>query len=106
MVGEQTRRSLRKRVLVTGGAGYIGSHTCLELLGAGFEVVVVDNGERTPDNEAWYEQFDLDLRVYEPVVAIAGTGDKHIITLSSNSILDFSFPHWFHHGGYPLDAHS
>ena len=30
-------------VLVTGGAGYIGSHTCVELLSAGFEVVVVDN---------------------------------------------------------------
>lgn len=30
-------------VLVTGGAGYIGSHTCVELLGAGYEVVVVDN---------------------------------------------------------------
>ena len=31
------------RVLVTGGAGYIGSHTCLELLEAGDEVIVVDN---------------------------------------------------------------
>lgn len=30
-------------ILVTGGAGYIGSHTCLELLEAGFELVVVDN---------------------------------------------------------------
>ena len=30
-------------VLVTGGAGYIGSHTCLELLGSGHEVTVVDN---------------------------------------------------------------
>ncbi|MCB1960050.1 MAG: UDP-glucose 4-epimerase GalE, partial [Rhodocyclaceae bacterium] len=30
-------------VLVTGGAGYIGSHTCVELLAAGHEVVVVDN---------------------------------------------------------------
>src|SRR5512135_1879303 len=30
-------------VLATGGAGYIGSHTCLELLQAGYEVVVVDN---------------------------------------------------------------
>jgi len=31
------------RVLVTGGAGYIGSHTCLELLNSEFEVIVVDN---------------------------------------------------------------
>ena len=31
------------RVLVTGGAGYIGSHTCLELLQADYQVVVVDN---------------------------------------------------------------
>jgi len=30
-------------VLVTGGAGYIGSHTCVELLSAGFDVVVLDN---------------------------------------------------------------
>jgi len=30
-------------VLVTGGAGYIGSHTCIELLEAGYDVVVVDN---------------------------------------------------------------
>jgi UDP-glucose 4-epimerase len=30
-------------ILVTGGAGYIGSHTCLELLQAGYEVAVVDN---------------------------------------------------------------
>ena len=31
------------KILVTGGAGYIGSHTCLELLNAGHEVVVLDN---------------------------------------------------------------
>ena len=31
------------RVLVTGGAGYIGSHTCVELLETGHEVIVVDN---------------------------------------------------------------
>lgn len=30
-------------ILVTGGAGYIGSHTCVELLDAGYDVVVVDN---------------------------------------------------------------
>lgn len=30
-------------ILVTGGAGFIGSHTCVELLNAGYEIVVVDN---------------------------------------------------------------
>lgn len=30
-------------ILVSGGAGYIGSHTCVELLQAGYEIVVVDN---------------------------------------------------------------
>lgn len=31
------------KILVTGGVGYIGSHTCIELIKAGYEVVVVDN---------------------------------------------------------------
>ena len=31
------------KILVTGGAGYIGSHTCVELLQSGYEVVVIDN---------------------------------------------------------------
>ena len=30
-------------ILVTGGAGYIGSHTCVSLLEAGYDVIVADN---------------------------------------------------------------
>lgn len=30
-------------ILVTGGAGYIGSHTCVELINSGYEIVIVDN---------------------------------------------------------------
>ena len=30
-------------ILVTGGAGYIGSHTCIEMQNAGYDVIVVDN---------------------------------------------------------------
>jgi len=34
---------MNSTILVTGGAGYIGSHTCVELLQAGYKVVVIDN---------------------------------------------------------------
>lgn len=38
------------KILVTGGAGYIGSHTCVELLNAGYEIVVMDNySNSSPD---------------------------------------------------------
>ncbi|MGE5669695.1 MAG: SDR family NAD(P)-dependent oxidoreductase, partial [Betaproteobacteria bacterium] len=30
-------------ILLTGGTGYIGSHTCVELIGAGFDTVLLDN---------------------------------------------------------------
>ena len=32
-----------RKILVTGGAGYIGTHTCVELIEAGYEVIVIDN---------------------------------------------------------------
>ena len=38
---------MSKTALVTGGAGYIGSHTCLELLTAGWNVTVVDNLDKS-----------------------------------------------------------
>ena len=31
------------KILVTGGTGYIGSHTCVDFLDAGYEIVVIDN---------------------------------------------------------------
>ena len=31
------------KILVTGGAGFIGSHTCVELLDSGYDIVIVDN---------------------------------------------------------------
>jgi len=34
---------MRQKILVTGGAGFIGSHTCVELLTTGYDVVVLDN---------------------------------------------------------------
>jgi UDP-glucose 4-epimerase len=34
---------MKEKILVTGGTGYIGSHTCVELIGEGFEVIIIDN---------------------------------------------------------------
>ena len=36
-------KGMKHKILVTGGAGYIGSHTCVELLNAGYDIVVLDN---------------------------------------------------------------
>ena len=41
--GEQTASKERGIILVTGGAGHVGSHACVELLNAGEQVVVFDN---------------------------------------------------------------
>lgn len=68
-------------VLVTGGAGYIGSHTCIELLNAGHEIIIVDNysnskpeslqrvKELTGKNFAFYEVDLLDRAGLEKVFA-------------------------------------
>ncbi|MTI39313.1 UDP-glucose 4-epimerase GalE [Fulvivirga lutimaris] len=34
---------MKGKILVTGGAGYIGSHTCVELINAGYEPIIIDN---------------------------------------------------------------
>ena len=38
------------QILLTGGAGYIGSHTCIELIKAGYEVVIVDDLSNSKKN--------------------------------------------------------
>lgn len=54
--------SPQKRILVTGGAGYIGSNTTLQLLDAGYDVVIVDNlsrGNRATVDPARLRVLDL-----------------------------------------------
>ena len=54
---------MAKRVLVSGGAGYIGSHVAVELFGAGYEVVVADN------------MSNCDMTCFEGVKKITGRDD-------------------------------
>lgn len=54
-----------KKVLVTGGAGYIGSHTILDLIEKGYEVISVDN------------LSNADGSAYDGIHAIAGKSIKH-----------------------------
>src|ERR1035437_2218196 len=60
----------KKTILVTGGTGYIGSHTAVELINEGFNVVIVDNLsnssidalqgiEKITGIRPAFEQFDL-----------------------------------------------
>ncbi len=54
---------MKKRVLVSGGAGYIGSHVTVELIAAGYEVVVADN------------MSNCDMTCFEGVKKITGRDD-------------------------------
>lgn len=63
-----------KKILVTGGAGYIGSHTCLSLLEKGYEVVVIDN------------LCNSSLESLERVKALTGKG----ITFHNTDLLNIS----------------
>ena len=64
-----------KQVLVTGGAGYIGSHTCIELLNAGYQVLVLDNLSNS------------DIRALDRVKDITGKS----LTFLEGDILDQEF---------------
>ena len=65
-------------VLVTGGAGYIGSHTCVELLEKGYGVVVVDNlvNSSAKSLERVQQITGRDLSFYETDVRDRAALDK------------------------------
>ena len=65
------------KILVTGGTGYIGSHTCVELLENNYEVVIIDNLSNSKREVVDYikEITKKDLKFYEGDVA-----DKELVT--------------------------
>ncbi len=59
---------MKKKILVTGGTGYIGSHTAVELQNAGYEVIIVDNlSNSTADSIGGIERITGTRPVFENI---------------------------------------
>ena len=73
-------------ILVSGGAGYIGSHTCVELLAAGYDIVVADNYYNScPEALARVKKIaGKDFRFVEADMTDKDAVEK-ILTVSSSS---------------------
>jgi|TARA_B110000977_G_scaffold71596_1_gene97113 UDP-glucose 4-epimerase len=80
------------KVLVTGGAGYIGSHTCVELLEAGHEVFVIDN--LSNGHEAALERVrgitNCELQFMNADIRDANALDKVFKIFKPDSVIHFA----------------
>ncbi len=80
------------KVLLTGGAGYIGSHTCVELLDAGYEVVIADNFSNSKPLviDRIREITGKDVAVYAIDVADKEALDKVFCEHEIDSVIHFA----------------
>ncbi|OPA76077.1 UDP-glucose 4-epimerase GalE [Paenibacillus selenitireducens] len=80
------------RILVTGGTGYIGSHTCVELLQAGYEIVVIDNYSNSKPEviEKIKEITNNDFVFYEGDVRNKDILEKIFIENSIDGVIHFA----------------
>ncbi|MEG2956505.1 MAG: UDP-glucose 4-epimerase GalE [Clostridia bacterium] len=80
------------KILVTGGAGYIGSHTCVELLNSGKEIIVVDNfSNSNPESlKRVKELTGKDFKFYEVDVKDLEKMDKIFSENEIDSVIHFA----------------
>ncbi|MEG0511000.1 MAG: UDP-glucose 4-epimerase GalE [Clostridia bacterium] len=80
------------KILVTGGAGYIGSHTCVELLNSGKEIIVVDNfSNSNPESlKRVKELTGKDFKFYEVDVKDLEKMDKIFAENEIDSVIHFA----------------
>ena len=56
---------MKERILVTGGTGYIGSHTVVELQNSGYEVIIIDNLSNSSDIASCVsDDFEIICKAY------------------------------------------
>ena len=81
-----------KKILVTGGAGYIGSHTCVELLNAGYELVVLDNFSNSKPEvlEKIKKITGKDFKFYECDYTSASALEKVFIENKIGQVINFA----------------
>ena len=79
-------------ILVTGGAGYIGSHTCVELLQAGYTVTVVDNLCNSSEKalERVKQITGKDLRFVQADIADAAAMDAVFSASPVDAVIHFA----------------
>ena len=80
------------KILVTGGTGYIGSHTCVELLNAGFEVVVLDNFSNSKPKtiDSIKKITNKDFKFYEGDMIDKNLLDKIFKENDIDAVIDFA----------------
>ena len=79
-------------ILVTGGAGYIGSHTCIELINAGYDVVVLDNlCNSSPESLKRVEKIvGKEIPFYEADIRDAKAMDEIFVKESIDAVIHFA----------------
>ena len=79
-------------ILVTGGAGYIGSHTCIELLNEGYEVVVVDNLSNSSEESLRRVKkiTGKEVKFYEADILDADALDKIFTAEKIDAVIHFA----------------
>lgn len=80
------------KILVTGGAGYIGSHTCVELLNNNFEVIVLDNFSNSKPNtiEKIEKITNKKIKLYEGNLIDESLLDKIFTENKIDAVIDFA----------------
>jgi len=79
-------------ILVTGGAGYIGSHTCVELLNAGYEIIILDNfyNSKSESLNRIKEITNKDFKFYEGDIRDREFLDNLFATENIEAVIHFA----------------